>query len=155
VVCPPLIGRRSDMVMALRARQRGYRLMVVPPLLHHHRRAPPHARDQHKLCADILGYATAESVAARQHNCDRFRQSLQHRIVRTRAILTHTGAMLNILRQVISSMHGTEAIEIGELINRLSRDTGRSECQLKTLDPERLTSSYRDWATIHQKHHQR
>jgi hypothetical protein len=147
VLASPLVGRRSDMVMALRAGQRGHRLMVVPPLLHHQREPPPSGRDQSKLRADILGYATVEAISTENTDCVQFHRLLEQRIARTRTILHHTGKMLRILQGLSTWMHSGNKSGIDELITSLRRETKHEDTQLAALDPDQITIAYRDWAS--------
>lgn len=103
------ISRRSDMLMAVEAKENGFNLHSTPPVLIHCRSESFDSHDPSKLISDMLGYSYIEHI---QHGADMYDVFLE-RFSRTLNIINETNRMFQVMEEVLnpaSSLLLTEMI---------------------------------------------
>lgn len=133
VQCGEFVSRRSDMVMAVSAKNGGFNLFNTPAVLSHERSDTFDSHDSRKLIGDILGFALIESYMADNTAIDNFLSNLSYRLSSTFSILEDTSNMLDLLRSWL--MHsGRISEQAAALINKMIIENNQAISVMKTLD---------------------
>ena len=97
-----VVSRRSDMLMAVRAKEYGFKLCSTPPMLEHSRQFGHDSRDPDKLIGDIAGFALLQHMQGRAI----WSAAFTHRAQRTSDLLRRTNDMVHLLRDVAEPDEG-------------------------------------------------
>ncbi|WP_461534733.1 hypothetical protein [Spongorhabdus nitratireducens] len=137
-----ICSRRSDMMMASDAKNKGFQLLCTPAVLEHERTVAFDSHDPRKLIGDIMGYALIESYRDGSYCANRFQQSLRHRVTSTVSILQDTSLMLDLLREWILK-EGLFSVGMNAEISSIFKESRAAEIALGNLDMSGIVDSYK------------
>lgn len=148
IVTHNLVSRRSDMLMGVSAKSRGFRLFNTPPLLKHERKECFDTHDSRKLTGDILGYALVETYCS--HNCtyDVFAEKLSLRLNKTEQIIKDTNFMLKLLfKQLTTTSCLNEEAHV--LVDMIYQENLAVLEELKKIKFASFFTDFINWFQLH------
>lgn len=134
-------SRRSDMIMATHAANKGFKLFNTPPMLEHNRDETFDSHDSSKLIGDILGYALVESHQDGEYCRKIFRLNLLERIKQTNLLLIESSKMMSILIQWLSE-NDFDLIEQIDWLHSMMVENERTISALTSIDLEMVNESF-------------
>ncbi|WP_052748961.1 hypothetical protein [Arsukibacterium ikkense] len=148
IVTHNMVSRRSDMLMGVSAKSRGFRLFNTAPLLKHERKESFDTHDIRKLTGDILGYALVETYCSNCCSYEVFSKHLSERLNRTEQIIKDTNLMLKLISRHLFAT-SCLTIESQTLVEMIYRENLAVLNEFKKVKLASLFSDFINWFQLY------